>query len=366
MSNAMNSRTRAVSPLTTEKPTLHYGAGSVPTADQSDNLVDGYGNPFHVPDYTINDIRKAIPQEYFERSALYGFSYVARDLALLAGTFWLFNTWLDVDGVEPATLRWALWSLYGFLSGLFATGLWVLAHECGHQAFSTSRVLNDSVGFALHSLLLVPYFSWKISHGKHHKGTAHMERDMVFLPRTRREHCERFGVPAGELHEVVQDTPLYAAYYIATRLLFGWPTYLLTNDTGHDFHQRQSDGRGKGKRNGLFTGVNHFNPQSPLFESKDAHLVLLSDVGIVMALGLLYYVGHSFGILQLFKWYGIPYLWVNGWLGQQSPLMISCLVLCINCVCSFYHTTPTYRPIAPTLHRGFVDLCEGRGLDNRP
>lgn len=47
--------------------------------------------------------------------------------------------------------RFSLWSLYGFWAGLFATGLWVVAHECGHQAFSESKSINNSVGWVLHS-----------------------------------------------------------------------------------------------------------------------------------------------------------------------------------------------------------------------
>lgn len=47
--------------------------------------------------------------------------------------------------------RVALWSLYGFANGLVGTGLWVLAHECGHQAFSESKALNNAVGWVLHS-----------------------------------------------------------------------------------------------------------------------------------------------------------------------------------------------------------------------
>lgn len=39
-------------------------------------------------------------------------------------------------------------------------GVWVIAHECGHQAFSSSQLVNDTVGFILHTCLLVPYFSW--------------------------------------------------------------------------------------------------------------------------------------------------------------------------------------------------------------
>ena len=36
----------------------------------------------------------------------------------------------------------------------------MIAHECGHQAFSKWQPVNDGVGLVLHSCLLVPYFSW--------------------------------------------------------------------------------------------------------------------------------------------------------------------------------------------------------------
>jgi omega-6 fatty acid desaturase (delta-12 desaturase) len=63
------------------------------------------------------------------------------------------------------------------------TGLWVIAHECGHGGFSDSTLVNDIVGWVVHSGLLVPYFSWKISHGRHHAATNNLLRDEVFVPR---------------------------------------------------------------------------------------------------------------------------------------------------------------------------------------
>lgn len=47
--------------------------------------------------------------------------------------------------------RFAVWALYTFASGLVMTGLWVIAHECGHQAFSESKFINNFVGWVLHS-----------------------------------------------------------------------------------------------------------------------------------------------------------------------------------------------------------------------
>ncbi|KAI1329243.1 fatty acid desaturase-domain-containing protein [Xylariaceae sp. FL0255] len=277
-------------------------------------LTDTYGNPFEIPDFTINQLREAIPKHCFERSATKGLYYVFRDIASLATTFYLFHTYVTPENVPFLPARAALWAVYTFVQGLFGTGMWVLAHECGHQSFSTSKVLNDTVGWVLHSALLVPYFSWKISHGKHHKATGHMERDMVFVPKTRQEKASRMGRLVHELSELGEETPIVTFLMLLGQQLVGWPNYLMTNVTGHDCHERQLEGRGKGKSNGWFTGVNHFNPSSPLYEAKDAKLIVLSDVGLAITIGTLVYLGNTFGWSNLLVWYFIPYLWVNHWL----------------------------------------------------
>lgn len=42
------------------------------------------------------------------------------------------------------------WIAYAVVCGTVATGAWVVAHECGHGAFSNNKTLQDSVGFILH------------------------------------------------------------------------------------------------------------------------------------------------------------------------------------------------------------------------
>lgn len=284
--------------------------------EAAQRLIDGYGNEFQIPDYTINDIHKAIPKHCFERSAATGLYYVARDIVSLATTFYLTNRFVTPENIPNTAVRAGLWALYTFVQGLFATGLWVLAHECGHQSFSTSKILNDTVGWVCHSSLLVPYFSWKISHGKHHKATGHMERDMVFVPKTREQYASKIGKLAHELHELTEETPIATAIDAIGQQLFGWPLYIITNVTGHNFHENQREGRGKGKKNGFWNGVNHFNPNSPLYEAKDAKLILLSDLGLAIVGTVLYALGSRFGWFNVFVWYGIPYLWVNHWLGM--------------------------------------------------
>ncbi|KAK0947752.1 hypothetical protein LTR91_027110, partial [Friedmanniomyces endolithicus] len=151
--------------------------------------------------------------------------------------------------VPSYALRATLWAGYTIIQGIFGTGLWVLAHECGHQSFSPSKTLNDSVGWFCHSFLLVPYFSWKISHGKHHKATGNLERDMVFVPRTREEHATLKGYVLHEMHELLEETPIYTAGNLLAQQLFGWPMYIFANISGHNNHTKQPEGKGVGKKN---------------------------------------------------------------------------------------------------------------------
>ncbi|KAK4505356.1 hypothetical protein PRZ48_003319 [Zasmidium cellare] len=305
------------SPTASASSTSLSSLGSVEDFQQEpkkqQKLRDTYGNEFELPNYTIKDIRDAIPKHCYERSGLTGLSYVARDIILLGTTFYLFNRFCTPENVPSYPLRAGLWAVYTFLQGLFGTGLWVLAHECGHQSFSPSKTLNDTVGWICHSALLVPYFSWKISHGKHHKATGNMERDMVFLPRTREEHATRMGYVLHEMHELMEETPIYTASMLIGQQLFGWPYYLFANVTGHNQHEKQPEGKGVGKKNGDFS-VNHFFASSPLYEKKDEHLILLSDLGLLITGSVLAAIGYNYGWNNLLVWYFIPYLWVNHWL----------------------------------------------------
>lgn len=87
----------------------------------------------------------------------------------------------------------------------------------GHGAFSTSKRLNNNVGLVLHSFCLVPYYSWKISHARHHAATGHMTREEVFVPATRSEKLGAEGkatpkkvkVDGEWLDELLEDAPIY-------------------------------------------------------------------------------------------------------------------------------------------------------------
>lgn len=325
-------------------------------------LLDTYGNKFKVPDFTVKQVRDAIPAHCFERSAVRGFSYVARDILLLTLTFYLFHTYNTPMIILSPSIRFSLWVVYGFLQGLFATGLWVLAHECGHQSFSTSKTINDTTGWFLHSALLVPYFSWKISHGKHHKSTGHMERDMVFLPKTREVYASRIRRQVHEITELTEEAPFVTALVLIGRQLIGWPLYLLQNNTGHNYHERQSEGRGKGKHNGPGGGVNHFNPSSPLFDAKDAKYIALSDLGLGLTATVLYQIAQRYGWGNVAVWYIIPYLWVNHWLGRYFSGKVSKAPLTLP---SGNYLPSTYRSDHSALRSPNLDFRSWRRHNRR-
>jgi hypothetical protein len=123
--------------------------------------------PKAAPPFAVADIRKAIPAHCFERNTWVSLGHVAKDFAIAAALFYAAT--LIGHPAVPTWARYLLWPAYWFAQGAILTGVWVLAHECGHQAFSPSQTVNNTVGWLLHSFLLVPYHSWRISHANHHK-----------------------------------------------------------------------------------------------------------------------------------------------------------------------------------------------------
>ncbi|KAJ8583374.1 hypothetical protein M405DRAFT_513398 [Rhizopogon salebrosus TDB-379] len=275
-----------------------------------------------IPDLTIKDLLSAIPAHCFKRSAFRSSLYIAWDLLVISGLYKA-TTFLDAF-ISPAQIalphpllypaaRISLWALYGFSAGLFATGLWVIAHECGHQAFSESKMINNSVGWVLHSALGVPYHSWRITHAKHHASTGHMTQDQVFVPKTR----SQVGLPPldptkedilgasiaeevkKELWEAIGDSPIGATFGAATYLLGGWPSYLIRNASGQRRYPKST---------------NHFNPNAVMFAPHQRSAVVLSDLGIVLWLAAVSTSIYTFGFSTVFRVYLVPYLWVNHWL----------------------------------------------------
>lgn len=276
------------------------------------------GQKFIVPNFTMKDLLDAIPAHCFHRSAIRSSLYIVQDVvaiaALVYGAYHIdsFLGRFNLSNVAFQAARAALYIGYTIITGFFGTGLWVIAHECGHQGFSSSRNINFATGWVLHSALLVPFHSWRISHARHHAATGHLTRDEVFVPRTRKElglpeiteDGELDGLHVSEstqsrLREALEDTPIVLLFRMITKQLFGWQMYLFANATGQ-YHYP--------------AGTNHFTPSSIMFKPSQWSQVLMSDVGCLLTLGLLGYWASQRSFLEVAAIYGVPYLWVHNWL----------------------------------------------------
>lgn len=268
------------------------------TTETNLTAIDTYGNVFKAPDYSIKEILQVIPSHCYERRLMESMYYVFRDIFWMVVFGYIANNYIHL--LPNQALRFVAWSAYVTVQGLFGTGIWVLAHECGHQAFSDYGWVNDTVGWILHSYLMVPYFSWKFSHGKHHKATGHLTRDMVFVPKTKEEFLKANGVD--DIEDIVGDSPLYTLVTLVAQQLGGWLMYLFTNVTGQVFEDNSA------------WKVCHFNPSSAIFDKKDYWYIVLSDIGIITQAFVLYTWYKNFGGFNVFVNWFLPYIWVNHWL----------------------------------------------------
>ncbi|KAI0853033.1 fatty acid desaturase-domain-containing protein [Daldinia vernicosa] len=255
----------------------------------------------------INTIRKAIPPHCFQPSTWRSLGYVARDLAMAAALTYGALTY--IPSVSNPAYRTSLWVVYGFLQGLVGVGLWILAHECGHGAFSVHRRLNDTVGWVLHCALGVPYFSWKFSHARHHRFTGHMQKDMAFVPQTKPSWFVRSlgdALSSFVNAEVLEDAPLVNLIRLLGQQLGGWQVYMLLNATAGDDSMQNLEAK--------WWRRSHLDPFSGVFRPQEALYVLISDVGLALVAAGLYYSSLALGWQTVFLLYGVPYLWVNHWL----------------------------------------------------
>lgn len=124
----------------------------------------------------IQQLRNRIPPHCFEPCTVISFLYVAHDVAIFLV---LLKMALYCEGRLSGIPRSLLcYAVYPFLAGLPLTGLWVLAHECGHGALSSNKMVAHAVSFLIHWVLMSPYFSWRSSHVRHHRFANHAETDL--------------------------------------------------------------------------------------------------------------------------------------------------------------------------------------------
>jgi len=98
--------------------------------------------------------------------------------------FTVFRVWACVvisiylTSISP----WYLLPFAWFLQGTAMTGLFVIGHDCAHQSFSHSRILNEIVGSFCMTPLLFPYGAWEHTHNHHHTYANNLDKDNLWKP----------------------------------------------------------------------------------------------------------------------------------------------------------------------------------------
>ena len=171
------------------------------------------------------ELRAVIPEDCFESDTATSLGYLS---VSVIGTALCTIVGANLLSVAPPEniLTLPISTVYSAITGTVAMGLWVLAHECGHGAFSKNKTIQDTVGYVLHSLFLVPYYSWQRSHAVHHQYTNHMELGETHVPEAGENSTKlRAGLMA-QFGDIV-GIRMWGVLQAFLHLIIGWPAYLL-------------------------------------------------------------------------------------------------------------------------------------------
>jgi fatty acid desaturase len=255
-----------------------------------------------------SEIRGVIPEECFEPDTVTSLGYLS---VSLVGTALCSAFGIAMLNLLPPENIFTLpfWTAYSAVTGTVAMGLWVLAHECGHGAFSKNKSIQDTVGYCLHSLFLVPYYSWQRSHAVHHQYTNHMELGETHVPEPLVDKSEGSFARRNAVVEKLGTKGIlgWGALQMFLHLGVGWPAYLLIGATG---------GSARGMTNHYWPDplTEPKQPKKELFPGNWKAKVFQSDigVGVVAAAAITWAVCN--GLPQMMALYGGPLIVVNAWL----------------------------------------------------
>ena len=134
-----------------------------------------------------------------------------------------------------------------------------------------------------------------------------MTKDLHYVPPQKRSYLDSLRRKFNELDEMTEDAPLFTLFRIIVQQTTGFQLYLLTNITAAPDSLRKEQSK-------YALGNSHFAPTGSLFLSQEAFHIFLSDVGVLGAAGLFYWIGTHVGLLNMLPLYVIPYFWANHWI----------------------------------------------------
>ena len=166
--------------------------------------------------------------------------------------------------------------------------LFMIQHDCGHNAFFSSRRFNDWTGRVLGVLTLTPYDFWRHSHALHHAGSGNLDRRGIGDIDTLTVEEYRARSPWGRLRYRVYRHPL---------VMFGFgPSYLFLMQ-----HRLPLGAMKRGIMPWLSTGLTNFGIAALVIVTSQVAgiatflLVYLPAVIIAASIGVwLFFVQHQF------------------------------------------------------------------------
>ncbi|MEM7180950.1 MAG: fatty acid desaturase [Spirochaetota bacterium] len=229
--------------------------------------------------FSLKDLRTAIPKEYFRANLVKSLFYYFFDFTLIT--------------LLASAIYYSLHYGYYYLllllvplQGSMFWSLFVVGHDCGHGSFAKNDRVNYVFGLFAHSFLLVPYFSWKKSHKKHHSYHSNLEKDESHVPLSKKYHRALLYILGKQTKRRV--------YHKLYQLCLYFPIYLFFND-----HPNY-----KGKV------ISHFAFNDVFFRETEKAKFTISIIGYVAMLGLLAAGTVFFFPVMLFAYF-LPWLVYN-------------------------------------------------------
>lgn len=134
-------------------------------------------------DVQLKDIVKTLPQNCFEKDRRKAWLSVLISVLAVA-----------LGYVGLISLPWFLLPIAWVFTGTALTGLFVIAHDCGHRSFAKRRWVNDWVGHILMLPLIYPFHSWRLLHDYHHVHTNELHVDNAWQPWTVEDYSKAPGL----------------------------------------------------------------------------------------------------------------------------------------------------------------------------
>ena len=112
----------------------------------------------------LNNLKKAIPEDAFQKSILKAFFYMFLDYSIWGASVYLIYTlrnssiWESMPFWQQSIATLVYWNIAGF----FMWTIFIIGHDCGHSTFSDSELLNDVIGHITHGSILVPFYPWQV------------------------------------------------------------------------------------------------------------------------------------------------------------------------------------------------------------